>query len=212
MVILKKIKKRETSFGIIFIIRIITIFITIFFFATTPILAQYKIGAPVPDFTLEDLDGEVFQLNQFLNKQQHLLLFFVHSDEMSSIAKLEDMIAFFSDYQPRESYQIIAIIEQGQDTEIVLERLSQLKEKKEIPLIILLDVEGEVSANYEIASYPTILLLRVDLHLRRAYDRFTTRQEASFYQYLKFIFTSQKSKDTGNGCSDDVCPPPPGFE
>ena len=136
----------------------------------------------------------------------------MHSEQDSSIAKFEEIVTFISDFQPRESYQIVAIIEQCQGIETIMGRLNDLKEKTELPLIFLLDAEGKVSADYGIKNYPTILLLRVDLYVRKAYDRFTTRQEASFYQYLRFIFTSQKSKDSSGGCDDGVCPPPPGFE
>ncbi len=204
-------KSTKTNYNII-IIWVAIISIAVLFITTIPVIAQYKTGSLAPDFTLEALDGKVFQLNQFLNKQQHLILFFMHSEQDSSIAKFEEIVTFISDYQPRESYQIVAIIEQCQGIETIMGRLNDLKEKTELPLIFLLDAEGKVSADYGIKNYPTILLLRVDLYVRKAYDRFTTRQEASFYQYLRFIFTSQKSKDSSGGCDDGVCPPPPGFE
>jgi|LSQX01.3.fsa_nt_gb peroxiredoxin len=204
-------KSTKTNYNII-IIWVAIISIAVLFITTIPVIAQYKTGSLAPDFTLEALDGKVFQLNQFLNKQQHLILFFMHSEQDSSIAKFEEIVTFISDFQPRESYQIVAIIEQCQGIETIMGRLNDLKEKTELPLIFLLDAEGKVSADYGIKNYPTILLLRVDLYVRKAYDRFTTRQEASFYQYLRFIFTSQKSKDSSGGCDDGVCPPPPGFE
>ncbi len=207
-----KLKDKRTTFSNLSRIWMVTFFIFVLFFASSPVLAQYKTGSPVPDFTLKTLDEEVYQLNQFSNKQQHLILCFVHSNESSSIAKLEEMVNFFNDYQPRESYQIIAIIHQDKLIEVIQERLFNLKEKTEIPLIILLDVDGKANASYEIESYPTILLLRSDLYVRKVYDRFTTRQKASFYQYLKFIFTSKKINDNSSGCDGGVCPPPPGSE
>jgi peroxiredoxin len=204
--------KKRINYNKMGIFWVTMVFIIVFLFISTPAIAQFKTGSLAPDFTLEALDGKVFQLNQFLNKQQHLILFFMHSEQDSSIAKFEEMVTFISDFQPRESYQIVAIIEQCQGIETIMGRLNDLKEKTELPLIFLLDAEGKVSADYGIKNYPTILLLRVDLYVRKAYDRFTTRQEASFYQYLRFIFTSQKSKDSSGGCDDGVCPPPPGFE
>ena len=204
--------KKRINYNKMGIFWVTMVFIIVFLFISTPVIAQFKTGSLAPDFTLEALDGKVFQLNQFLNKQQHLILFFMHSEQDSSIAKFEEMVTFISDFQPRESYQIVAIIEQCQGIETIMGRLNDLKEKTELPLIFLLDAEGKVSADYGIKNSPTILLLRVDLYVRKAYDRFTTRQEASFYQYLRFIFTSQKSKDSSGGCDDGVCPPPPGFE
>lgn len=204
--------KKRIHYNNIVILWITTIFITIFFVIPAPAIAQYKTGSPAPDFTLAALDGTIIGLNHFMNKQQHLILFFIHSEEDSSLTKLDNLVYFLNDYQPQESYQIVAIMEQGQDMEGTIEKVNKFKDKTEIPLIILLDTEGKVSVAYEIKNYPTILLLRTDLCVRKAYDRFTARQEASFYQYLKFIFTSQKSKDSNSGCDGGVCPPPPGFE
>jgi peroxiredoxin len=190
---------------------IIIISVTVLFFAASPILAQYKTGSPAPDFTLEALDGEMYQLNQFYNKYKHVVLCFVKSDDSSSIGKLQDLLNFFADYQPRESYQIIAVVEVNQDKEEVKEKFLTLQKRTDVPLLILLDEEGKTVESYQIERYPTILLLRSDLHIRRAYDRFTTREETNFYQYLKFLFTPQKSKNKSS-CEDGVCPPPAGFE
>lgn len=179
-------------------------------------LAQYKRGTLAPDFTMEALDGEIYQLSQFNNKQAHLLLCFVKSDDSNSIGKFQDLLNFLEDYQPRESYKIITVVEPGQDTEMTGDQFLTLQEKTEIPIIILLDNENKVIDNYQIERFPTFLLLRADLNIHRAYDRFNTREEKSFYQYLSFIFTSQKSSggnSGSSGCDDDdgVCPPPPGY-
>ena len=204
--------KKRINYNNMGIFWVTMIFIIVFLFISTPAIAQYKTGSPAPDFALEALDGKIIQLNHFLNKQQHLILFFIHSEEDSSLAKLGDLISFLNDYQPRESYQIVAIMEQGQDREGTIEKLNNLNNKVEIPFIILFDTEGNNNTVYGIKNYPTILLLRADLYVRKAYDRFTARQEASFYQYLRFIFTSQKSKDSSSGCDGGTCKPPPGFE
>ncbi len=188
----------------------IIIVITVFFFAVTPALAQYKTGSPAPDFALEALEGEVYQLNQFSNKYKHVLLCFVKSDDSSSISKLQDLLSFFADYQPRESYQIISVVELSQDKEEVKEKFLTLQKRTEVPLLILLDEEGKTVESYQIKRYPTILLLTSDLNVRRVYDRFTTREETNFYQYLKFLFTSQKSNNNNkSSCEEGVCPPPP---
>ena len=81
-----KLKNKRTTFSNFFRICMITLFVSVLFFASSPVLAQYNTGSPVPDFALETLDEEVYQLNQFSNKQQHLILCFVHSNEPSSIA------------------------------------------------------------------------------------------------------------------------------
>lgn len=207
------IKEKTTSHGIgNTITAILILFIIIFCSNPCPVLAQYKTGSLAPEFSLQALDGEVYQLNQFLNKQQHLIIFFINSEDSPSITKLEEVINFLNDYQPKESLQIIVIAQPDTDNEPMIDRLDFLKDNTELPLINLLDNEGKVKNDYGIKNYPTILLLRPDLYVRKDFDRFTTRQEASFYQYLKFIFTSRKSRDTSNGCDNGLCPPPPGFE
>lgn len=203
---------RTKNFIIVPRVLMMFVFITIFLLFSYSALAEVKTGAPAPEFTLSSTDGKIYQLNQFLNKQQHLILCFVNSDEPATLDKLENMINFFLDYQPRESYQIMVIVKHGQDLESALERLHTLREKEEIPQIILIDEEGKANADYGIEKYPTIFLLRTDLYVRKIYDRFNARQEKSFYQYLSFLFSSQKSKDSNNGCDGGTCPPPPGFE
>ena len=201
-------KKTNNRTRILTKLILLTISLTaaVFFFTGSQILAQYKVSSLAADFTLEAPDGKIYQLSQFNNKQSHLLLLFIKADDSGSLANLQDMITFFRDYQPKESYQIIAVVETGQDKIEAKERFLTWQEETEIPLLILLDNEGKVAESYQIERYPTILLLRADLHVRRAYDRFTTRQETIFYQYLSFIFTFQKS--TGSGIEEYFGLPP----
>jgi len=208
---MKKINDRKSIKNMLILLTIY-LFITVTFFTGGQVLAQYKTGSPAPELALEALDGEVYQLSQFNNKQNHLLLCFVKSDDSASIGKLQDMISFFENYKPKESYQIIAVVKTNQNKEEVKDSFLAWQEKADIPLLILLDDEGKAEESYQIERYPTILLLRHDLHVRRAYDQFTTRQETSFYQYLSFTFTSQKSTgSSSSGCNNGVCPPPPGY-
>jgi len=190
------------------------LFIALFsLFSTIQVLAQYERGSLAPDFTLENLDGETYQLSQFNNKQDHLVLCFVNSNDSNSINKLQTLVAFFEDYQPRESYQIIAVVETNNEAEETMEGFFALQENTKIPLLILIDKESKIIKSNQIERFPTFLLLRADLHVRRIYDRLSSRQENSFYQYLGFIFTSQKSSGTSSSECDDngICPPPPGY-
>lgn len=92
------------------------------------------------------------------------------------------------------------------------EKFLPLQEKTEIPIIILIDNENKVIDNYQIKRFPTFLPLRADLNIHRVYDRFTSREERSLYQYLGFTFTFQKSSNSSSsGCDDGVCPPPAGY-
>lgn len=183
------------------------ILISCIVFTGTPVMAQFKSGSAVPDFELEGLDGTKYQLDQFHNKQDHLLLCFVDNDDSTSIAKLQDLIYFFEDYQPRETYQIIAIVEIEEGNKNLMEELNSIQNNTEIPLLVLLDKNNQTIESFQIKNYPTILLLRHDLKTRKAYSGFNTRTEKSFYQYLSFTFTSQKSSGS-SGCEGGVCGPP----
>ena len=210
---LKNYNDRNITISILFML-LIFIFTLFTLFGSIEALSQYQRGSLAPDFTLKALDGELYELSQFNNKQDHLLICFVKSDDSKSIGKLQDLINFLEDYQPRENYQIITVIKTGQDIEKTKEQFLRLQEKTEIPIIILIDTENRVIENYQIKRFPTFLLLRTDLNIHRTFDRFTAREERSFYQYLSFLFTSQKSSGSNNSseCDDDgVCPPPPGY-
>lgn len=208
---MKKINVRKRNISK-FIFLMISLAAVVSFFAGNQVLAQYETGSPAPDFTLNALDGESYALNQFDNKQAHLLLFFAKSDDSDSMEKLLDLIAFFEDFQPKESYHLIVVVENNEYKKEAEEKFLSWQKDTKIPLLILLDEESKVVENYQIERYPTILLLRPDLYVRRVYDQFTGRQERSFYQYLSFIMTSRKSADSDNNdCNNGVCPPPPGF-
>jgi len=195
-----------------FLMIVLFLIITISFIVLTgtSVLAQFKIGSAVSDFELEALDGTSYQLSQFYNKQDHLLLCFVKSDNPTSIVKLQDIITFFKDYQPRESYQIIAIVETEQDEHKIKENFIPLQNNTEIPFLILLNENNQIIDSFQIKNYPTILLLKYDLKVRREFSGFSSRQEKNFYQYLSFTFTKQKSSSS-SACEGGVCPPPEGY-
>ena len=69
--------------------------------------AQIKTGEAAPDFTLTDLEGNEYQLSQFENKQDFVLLSFLRADDTNSIGKFDDIITFLTECKPVTSYQII---------------------------------------------------------------------------------------------------------
>jgi len=199
---------RLNKFLMIFLFLIITISLIVF--TGTSVLAQFKTGSAVPDFELEALDGKRYQLTQYYNKQDHLLLCFVKNDDSASIDKLQDIITFFEDYQPRESYQIIAIVETEQDNPKIEEDFNSIQNNTEIPLLILLNENNQIIDSFQIKNYPTILLLKYDLKVRKEFSGFSSRQDKNFYQYLSFTFTKQNSSSSSD-CEGGVCPPPEGY-
>ncbi|MFO7814366.1 MAG: redoxin domain-containing protein [Halanaerobiales bacterium] len=199
---------RLNKFLMIVLFLIITISLIVF--RGSPVLAQFETGSAVSDFELEALDGKSYQLSQFYNKQDHLLLYFLKSDDPTSIDRLQELIAFFKNYQPRETYQIIAIVEIEEDNKNLIEELNSIQDTTEIPLLILLNENNPIIDSFQIKNYPTILLLRYDLKVRREFSGFSSRQEKNFYQYLSFTFTKQNSSSS-SGCEGGVCPPPEGY-
>lgn len=179
------------------------------FFTYVQVLAQFKTGEQIADFSLTGLNGETYQLNQFKNKFNSILLCFVENTDSGALSKIQDVISFFQDYTPKETYQIIVVIADRQNEQELREKYISLQEKIEIPLLILWDEEAQVTDSFEIRKFPTIVLLRYDLGVRRVFSGLSTQVEKSFYQYLTFTFTSQKTGSSG--CEGGVCPPPPGY-
>lgn len=194
-------RKNRVSIGI-------SIFLIMIFISLTgnQVIAQFKTGEQVADFTLTGLDGESYQLSQFRNKFDYILLCFVEGTNSTAMNNIQDLISFMKDFNPKETYQIITVIAGPQEDQYQNDCIV-LQEKSEIPLLFLCDGEVQVTKSFEIEKFPTIVLLRYDLGVRRVFSGFTTRVEKSFYQYLTFTFTSQKSSSTG-GCDGGVCPPP----
>ena len=172
-------------------------------------LAQCEVGSPAPDFTLRSSDGETYQLSQFKNQQDFLVLSFLKSGDPDTPYTLEKLIDFFKNPKPLESFKIIAILvsEPGEE---INNQITSIQEQTDIPLILLIDDNGEVPESYQIEGYTTMILLRDNLCVTRVYSKFTARQERMFYQYLKFIFSYPKQNGS-SGCDNGVCPPPSGY-
>ncbi len=194
---------------------IVSLMVGILYFSLPgTVLAQCKIGEPAPDFMLRDLNGEEYKLSQFKNQQKYVLLSFIKGEDSGTISKLVEAIAFFRKCNPTESYHIIAVMVAPQDETEILYKLVMLQEETEIPLTILVEDNAESSEVldcYEIEGYPTFILLRDDLCVRKVYSKFTVREESAFYQYLNFLLTCQK-ENSSSECDDGVCPPPPGYQ
>lgn len=185
--------------------------ITIFLFISFPsVLAQYSIGSTVSDFALTGLDDEKYQLNQFKNKYDYILLYFLESNNSEETAKIWDLHSYFKENEPSETYQIIVIVMDQPDEQNRKEYFIDLSKKLQLPFLFLWDEQAKVTNSYGIEKFPAALLLKGDLSVRRVYSNLSGRAENSFYQYLNFAFTPKK-KSESSGCEGGVCPPPPGF-
>ena len=176
--------------------------------------AQIKTGETAPDFVLNDLNGKEYQLSQFRNQQDYVVLCFLKGDDSNSIGKMDDIISFFRECSPGSSYQIIGVIAPPEDgNEEFLESFNKYQNIEGFPLVILVEEGTEVLESYDVEGFPNVFLLRYDLSIAKIYSRFNTREERSFYQYLNFIMhCSANSSKNDSGCNGGVCPPPPGFE
>jgi len=201
-------KKKYRKFKIIFLN---TILIGIFFlFGISQAFAQCEISSPAPDFILHDLNGETFQLKQIKNKYQYVLISFLQADNSNSINKLNELVKFLEDCKPAENYLFLAILVDMENKEFEKDKFINLQKRTEVPINLLAVDNKQILEDYQIEGYPTIILLRNDLCVRKIYSKFTDHVEKSFYQYLTFIMTCQKSS-SDSSCDSGVCPPPAGY-
>jgi len=200
--------KKQFKKGIFTSLLILSIFI-LFASFSFQIFAQCEVGSPAPGFALQSPDGETYQLSQYKNQQDFIVLSFLKNDDSGTPGILQKLIDFFKDPKPLESFKIVAILVSEPGEEINKQIIS-IQEQADIPLILLIDDNGEVPESYQIDGFPTMVLLRDNLCVTKVYSKFTDRQERMFYQYLKFIF-SYPAQDGSSGCDNGVCPPPPGY-
>jgi len=194
--------------GLFISLLILSIFILCAIFSLQSV-AQCEVGSPAPDFALQSPDGETYKLSQYKNQQDFIVLSFLKNDDSGTPDILQKLIDFFKDPKPLESFKIVAILvsEPGEE---INNQITSIQEQTDIPLILLIDDNGEVPESYQIEGFPTMVLLRDNLCVVKVYSKFTDRQERMFYQYLKFIFSYPKQSGS-SGCDGGVCPPPPGY-
>jgi thiol-disulfide isomerase/thioredoxin len=125
------------------------------------------IGAPAPDFTAYDLNGEAVTLSALRGHPVALNFWATWCGPCrEEIPVLERAISEYA-----EAGLIVLAIDVGESTEKVREFVDQ----QDMDLTVLLDPDGAISALYEVWSYPTTVWIDQDgvvtaVHLGNLYN------------------------------------------
>lgn len=177
--------------------------------------SSFRKGFPAPNFTLNTVDGESFNLEDYKEKQKLLILYFCNNESKNSICGIEELAKYFENHIIEEKYEVIMI---NTHQDLKEEDIIQIKEfwtNKKMSFTILLDDQNEVSNLYNIEILPTTIFLDKNLIVKRVYPGLLSKQQHLMFQYLTYFLaakekgTPQKEKKD-DGCNGGVCPPPSG--
>ncbi len=179
--------------------------------------SSFRKGFPAPNFTLNTVDGESFNLEDYKEKQKLLILYFCNNESENSICGIEELAEYFENHIIEEKYQVIMI---NTHRDLKEEDIIQIKEfwtNKKMSFTILLDDQNEVSNLYNIEILPTTIFLDKNLIVKRVYSGLLSKQQNLMFQYLTYFLGAEKKeapkKETkeDDGCNGGVCEPPPGY-
>jgi len=177
----------------------------------------FKKGFPAPIFSLKDIEGETFNLENYKEKQKLLILYFCNDENEDSVCGLEDFVKYFEDYVVEEKYHVILINTLEEFKEKDTKIIKEFWQNKGIDFSILVDSQGEVGSLYDIKMIPTTIFLDNKLVVKRVYQGLITKQQKLMFQYMTYFLgagkkvSEKKEKKEDDGCNDGVCPPPPGY-
>ena len=185
-------------------------------FCSSAFSSSFRKGFPAPTFTLKTIDGEIFNLADYKEKQKLLILYFCNNENKDSVCGIEELAEYFEEHIIEEKYQVIMI---NTHKDLKEEDITQIKEfwaNKKISFTILLDNQNEVSNLYNIEVLPTTIFLANNLVVKRVYPGLISKQQNLMFQYLTYFLAAQekgapKKEKKDDGCDDGVCPPPPGY-
>lgn len=205
-------KQRNNLFTILLVITLLFSFCVTGFASTA-----FKKGFPAPLFSLKNMEGETFNLEDRKEKQKLLILYFCSPEDEYSIKGIEEMAQFFEEHTTEEKYEIFLIINAKEDLQE--EDIAFIKEfwlNKKIEFDILLDEEGEVEKLYNIEILPTTIFLDKNLVVKRVYSGFISKQQTLMFQYINYLLDCQekespKKEEKENNNCEGPCAPPPGY-
>ena len=185
-------------------------------FCSSAFSSSFRKGFPAPTFTLKTIDGEIFNLADYKEKQKLLILYFCNNKNENAICGIEELAEYFEQHIIEEKYQVIMI---NTHEDLKEEDIAQIKEfwtDKKVSFTILLDSQNEVSNLYNIEVLPTNIFLDKNLVVKRVYPGLISKQQNLMFQYISYFLAAQEKgekKDTkkNDGCNDGVCDPPPGY-
>ena len=179
--------------------------------------ASFKKGFPAPNFSIKNVEGETFILDDYKEKQKLIILYFCNNENKNSVYGVEELVEYFEGHIIKEKYQVIMINTHKQITDEEITAIKEFWLEKGITFNILLDEKNEVSTLYNIEVVPTTILLDYRLIVKKVYQDLLSKQQSLMFRYLNYFLkaeekkSSKKEKKDDDGCNGGVCPPPPGY-
>jgi peroxiredoxin len=196
------------------VLLIIAFLVSFYSFAFT---SSFRPGFPAPSFTLKNINGETFNLEDYQEKQKLLILYFCNNENEDSVFGIKDLAEYFEGRVINEKYQVIMINTTKDQKEEDVIGIKEFWNSKKIFFPILLDSQNELSNLYNIEVLPTAIFLEKNLVVKRVYAGLISKQQNLMFQYISYFLdakekgTPQKDTKKDDGCNDGVCPPPPGY-
>ena len=199
---------------------LLTVFLIIAFlvsFYSFAFTSSFRSGFPAPSFTLKNINGETFNLEDYQEKQKLLILYFCNNENKDSVFGIKDLAEYFEGRIINEKYQVIMINTTKDQKEEDVIGIKEFWNSKKIFFPILLDSQNELSNLYNIEVLPTAIFLDKNLVVKRVYAGLISKQQGLMFQYISYFLdakekgTPQKDTKKDDGCNDGVCPPPPGY-
>lgn len=195
------------------IILLIIIFLLSFY--SYAFSSAFRKGFPTPDFTLENMDGETFNLKDYKEQQKLFILYFYSQDSKESLKGIDELTKYFAEHIIQEKYEIFLVnVPEKLEEDIALIKEFWLNEK--IEFNILLDEDGEISKLYQIETLPTAIFLDKNLIVKRVYPGLISRQQTIMFQYINYLLDcrekeSPAKKEKKEEECEGPCEPPPGW-
>jgi len=172
-----------------------------------------KKGFPAPNFSLENIEKEVINLEDAKEKQKLSILYFYNGNEDSFLG-LKEFSHYFENYNIEEKCKIFLINMQKDFKEQDKMRLEELWKNPDINFEVLLDYQNEVASLYNIEKTPTAILLDKNLIVKRVYSGLLSKQQKLMFRYMSYFLGAEKKieekkeKKENDDCDDGTCGPP----
>jgi len=199
------------------LLTVLLIIVFLVSFYSSAFSSSFRKGFPAPTFTLKTIDGEIFNLADYKEKQKLLILYFCNNENKNSLCGIEEMAEYFEEHIIEEKYQVIMINARKDLKEEDITQIKKFWTDKKISFTILLDSQEEVSNLYNIEVLPTAIFLVKNLVVKRVYTGLISKQQNLMFQYLSYFLGAEekeapkKKTKEDDDCVDDVCDPPPGY-
>ena len=163
-------------------------------FSSVAFSSTLKKGFPAPSFTLKNIEGDYFNLEDQREKQKLLILYFYSQDNFDSLTGVKKLIKYFEDYIIQEKYEVFLVNTQEKLQEKDIELMRTYLQDNKIPFPIILDNQKKVSELYNVETLPTTIFLDNNLVVKRIYSGIASDQQTLMFQYVNYFLASEKKR------------------